>query len=163
MTVLFTDIVDSTATAARLGDRDWGEVLQRHNDIVRRQLALHRGREVKTTGDGFLASFDGPGRAIHCATAIQDGLAGLGIEMRAALHTGECEQRDADLSGIAVHLAARILDRAQAGEGLVSSTVKDLVVGSSVDFEDRGEQELKGVPGSWRLFAVRTAAGSMRG
>jgi class 3 adenylate cyclase len=154
LTVLFTDIVASTETAARLGDRDWQDLLGRHRAVVRKQLALHSGSEVNTTGDGFLASFDGPGRAVQCAAAIRAESRALGLEIRAGLHTGECERRDDDLSGIAVHLAARILDEAAAGEILVSSTVTDLVVGSGLEFVARGERSLKGIPGSWRLFAV---------
>ncbi len=157
LTVLFTDIVESTATAAKLGDRGWRELLERHDAIARKHIGHCRGREVKTTGDGFLAAFDGPGRAIHCAAAIRDEVGALGLAIRAGLHTGECERRGDDLSGIAVHLAARILGKAGAGEILVSSTVKDLVVGSGIDFAERGEESLKGVPGTWRLFAAGTS------
>ncbi len=157
LTVLFTDIVESTATAAKLGDRDWRELLERHDAIVRKHIGRCRGREVNTTGDGFLAAFDGPGRAIHCAAAIRDEVGALGLAIRAGLHTGECERRGDDLSGIAVHLAARVLGKAGAGEILVSSTVKDLVVGSGIDFAERGEESLKGVPGTWRLFAAGTS------
>ncbi len=162
LTLLFTDIVESTAAAARLGDRGWHELLDRHHAVVRRQLALFRGREVKTIGDGFLAAFDGPGRAVQCASAIRDEVRALGLEIRAGLHTGECEQRDDDLSGIAVHLASRIVDEAGAGEVLVSSTVKDLVVGSGLDFDERGEMSFKGIPGGWRLFALRAGAAPER-
>jgi pimeloyl-ACP methyl ester carboxylesterase len=157
LTVLFTDIVESTATAAKLGDRGWREVLERHDAIARKHIGHCRGREVKTTGDGFLAAFDGPGRAIHCAAAIRDEVGALGLAIRAGLHTGECERRGDDLSGIAVHLAARVLGKADPGEILVSSTVKDLVVGSGIDFAERGEESLKGVPGTWRLFAAGTS------
>lgn len=155
-TVLFTDVVDSTKHAAERGDRDWRDLLERHRDVVRRQLERHRGREVNTTGDGFLATFDGPARAIHCASAIIQGSRALGVEIRAGLHTGEVELMGADVGGIAVHIGARVSALAGSGEIVVSSTVKDLVVGSGIDFEDRGAHELKGVPGEWRLFAVRT-------
>ncbi len=162
LTLLFTDIVESTAAAARLGDRGWHELLDRHHAVVRRQLALFRGREVKTIGDGFLAAFDGPGRAVQCASAIRNEVRALGLEIHAGLHTGECEQRDDDLSGIAVHLASRIVDEAGSGEILVSSTVKDLVVGSGLDFDERGETSFKGIPGGWRLFALRAGAAPER-
>jgi len=153
-TVLFTDIVDSTARAAELGDRSWKALLERHDDLVRRQLARYQGREVKTTGDGFLATFDGPARAIRCATAINAGVRTIGITTRAGLHTGECEVRGDDVAGMAVHIGARVGATARPGEVLVSSTVKDLVVGSGIEFAERGEHSLKGVPGEWRLFAV---------
>ena len=154
LTVLFTDIVDSTATAARLGDAQWRALLERHDVEMRRQVARFRGHAVKSTGDGFLATFDGPARAIRCAQAVRDELASLGLAVRAGIHTGECEQRGDDVSGIAVHLGARVCGRARAGEILVSSTVKELVVGSDLAFADRGVAELKGVPGQWRLFAL---------
>jgi class 3 adenylate cyclase len=153
-TVMFTDIVGSTERAAQLGDRSWRELLERHGEVVRRQLEVHRGREVKTTGDGFLATFDGPARGITCARAIADGVRPLGIEIRAGLHTGECEVMNGDVGGIAVHTGARVSAAAGPGEVLVSQTVKDLVAGSGIEFDDRGTHELKGVPGEWRLFAV---------
>ena len=154
-TVLFTDVVDSTKRAADLGDRKWKDVLDRHDEVVRRQLARFRGREVVTTGDGFLATFDGPARAINCAREIGSEVNHLGIDVRAGLHTGEIQLRGDDVSGIAVHLAARVMGTAGAGEVVVSSTVKDLVVGSGIEFDDRGAHELKGVPGEWRLYAVK--------
>jgi pimeloyl-ACP methyl ester carboxylesterase len=154
-TVLFTDIVGSTERAAALGDRAWRQLLERHDAAVRRQLALHRGREVKTMGDGFLATFDGPARAIRCARALQDEVARLGLEVRAGIHTGEVELIGDDVGGMAVNIGARIGALAGAGEVLVSSTVRELVVGSGLDFADRGVEELKGAPGEWRLFAVR--------
>jgi pimeloyl-ACP methyl ester carboxylesterase len=154
-TVLFTDIVDSTARAAELGDRGWRDLLERHHAAVRRQLQHFSGREIDTAGDGFLASFDGPARAIRCAAAIRDALAGVGISIRAGLHTGECERMGEQLAGIAVHTGARVAALAGASEILVSSTVKDLVAGSGLAFDDRGVHALKGVPGEWRLFAAR--------
>jgi class 3 adenylate cyclase len=153
-TVLFTDIVDSTRRAAALGDRAWRELLEAHGELVRGQLDRHRGREIKTTGDGFLATFDGPARGIRCATDIAEGVRSLDIDIRAGLHTGECEVMNGDVGGIAVHTGARVSARAGPGEVLVSQTVKDLVAGSGIRFEDRGAHELKGVPGEWRLFAV---------
>jgi class 3 adenylate cyclase len=153
-TVLFTDIVGSSAKVVTLGDRAWRELLERHHGLVRRQLAQFRGREIDTAGDGFFASFDGPARAIRCACAIIDGVRELGVEVRAGLHTGECELADGKVAGIAVHTGARIAAHAGPGEVLVSSTVKDLVAGSGLAFEDRGPHELKGIPGEWRLFAV---------
>ena len=153
-TVLFTDIVASTERAASLGDRPWRLLLDAHDRVVREQLRRFRGREVKTTGDGFLASFDGPARAIRCAETIVDATKTLGVDVRAGLHTGECEVRGDDLGGLAVHIAARVGALAAWGEVLVSSTVKDLVAGSGIEFGDRGEHELKGVPGVWRLFAL---------
>jgi class 3 adenylate cyclase len=154
VSVLFTDIVGSTERAASLGDQRWRSLLDRHDQIVREQLRIFRGREVNTTGDGFVASFDGPARAIRCGQAIIDATRALGIELRMGLHTGECEVRGEDLSGLAVHIAARVGCLASPGEVLVSSTVTDLVVGSGMEFSDRGEHSLKGVPGSWRLYAV---------
>jgi class 3 adenylate cyclase/alpha-beta hydrolase superfamily lysophospholipase len=151
-TVLVTDIVGSTGQATALGDRAWRELLQRHDDASRREFERFRGREVKQTGDGFLATFDGPARAVRCAAAIRDALAPLGLLLRTGVHTGECELRGADVSGIAVHIAARVGAAAGPGEVLVSSTVHDLVIGSGLEFEARGERELAGVPGSWRLF-----------
>jgi class 3 adenylate cyclase len=153
-TILFTDLVDSTARAAELGDRRWRQLLERHDAAVRRQLALHRGREVKTVGDGFLATFDGPARAIRCATALRGELDPLGLEVRSGIHTGEVELIGDDVGGIAVNIGARIGAEAVAGEVLVSSTVRELVVGSGLEFADRGVRALKGVPGEWRLFAV---------
>ena len=157
-TVMFTDICDSTRRAAELGDAQWRRLLERHDELVRRQLARWQGREVKTTGDGFLATFDGPARAVRAGRAIAETVAQLGIEIRAGLHTGECEVRGDDVAGMAVHIGARVGAMAAPGEVLVSSTVKDLVVGSGIEFEDRGEHELKGVPGKWRLFAAAGAA-----
>ncbi len=153
-TVLFTDIVDSTRRAAEMGDRDWHALLDAHDAVVRSQLARFRGREVNTSGDGFLAMFDGPQRAIRCAMAIRDAVQALGIEVRAGLHTGECEVRGDDIGGIGVHIGARVSALAGASEVLVSSTLRDLVIGSGLEFEDRGAHELKGVPGEWRLSAV---------
>jgi class 3 adenylate cyclase len=153
-TVLFTDIVDSTRKAAQIGDRDWHALLDAHDAVVRVQLNRFRGREVSTAGDGFLAMFDGPQRAIRCAMAIRDAVKTLGIEVRAGLHTGECEVRGDDIGGIGVHIGARVSALADANEVLVSSTLRDLVIGSGLEFEERGLHELKGVPGEWRLFAV---------
>jgi len=153
-TVLFTDIVGSTEHAAELGDSDWRSLLERHDALVRAEVERHRGRTVKSTGDGVLATFDGPARAVRAATSIGDGVRRLGVEIRAGLHTGELEVLDDDVGGLAVHIGARVMGKAQAGEVLVSSTVKDLVVGSGLDFSERGEHQLKGVPGEWRLFAV---------
>ena len=152
--VLFTDIVGSTGVAAGLGDRRWGELLDRHDQLVHDALQSFRGRAVKSTGDGVLATFDGPGRAIKCAWAISDSVKRLGIEVRAGLHVGECDVRGEDLSGIAVHIASRIADLAAPGEVLVSRTVVDLVAGSSFGFEERNTHQLRGVPGSWPLFAA---------
>jgi class 3 adenylate cyclase len=156
-TVLFTDIVDSTRLAAELGDRRWHHRLVDHQELVRQQLARHRGREVKTTGDGFLATFDGPARAIRAADAIRAGLRDLDLEIRVGLHTGEIELLDDDIGGIAVHIAARVLAAAGAGEIVCSRTVKDLVAGSGFAFADRGTRSLKGVPDSWQLYAVELA------
>ena len=156
-TVLFTDIVASTELAAELGDRGWRELLERHDAIVRAELDRFGGREVKHTGDGFLAIFDGPARAIRCATSIRDRLAEIEVEIRAGLHTGECELAGDDLAGVAVHIGARVMGAAVAGEILVSSTVRDLVVGSEIAFEPRGTHTLKGAPGQWSLFAVGDA------
>lgn len=153
-TVLFTDLVGSTAQAATLGDQAWRALLERHHAAVRSELARFRGVEHDTAGDGFFASFDGPARAIHCAGAIREGLQQLGLEVRAGLHTGECELLDGKVSGIAVATGARVAARATPGEILVSQTVKDLVAGSGIAFDERGETELKGVPGQWRLYAV---------
>jgi class 3 adenylate cyclase len=153
-TILFTDIVGSTERAAELGDRDWRALLERHDAAVRRQLTLHRGREVKTMGDGFLATFDGPARAIRCACALQEEIQGLGIEVRAGIHTGEVELIGDDVGGMAVNIGARIGALADPGEVLVSSTVRELVVGSGLEFEERGVEKLRGAPGEWRLFAI---------
>lgn len=154
-TVMFTDIVGSTETAARLGDRAWRDVLARHDELSRSQLARHRGRPVKSLGDGFLATFDGPARAIRCALELRDAMRELGIELRAGLHTGECEAIGDDVGGLAVHIGARVGALAAPREVLVSGTVKDLVVGSGIAFADRGEHALKGVPGTWRLWAAK--------
>jgi class 3 adenylate cyclase len=153
-TVLFTDIVDSTRRAAEMGDRDWRLLLDAHDTVVRAQLARYRGREVSTSGDSFLATFDGPQRAIRCAMSIRDAVGPLGLEVRAGLHTGECELRGNDIGGIAVHIGARVCKLARPCEVLVSGTLRDLVVGSGLQFDERGAHELKGVPGEWRLFAV---------
>jgi class 3 adenylate cyclase len=156
-TVLFTDIVGSTERATSLGDRAWGNVLEAHRADVRRELARFAGIELDTAGDGFFASFDGPARGIACAETIVRSAAQEGLEIRAGLHTGECERQGDKLAGIAVHIGARIAALAQAGEVLVSRTVKDLVAGSGIEFDDRGEHELKGVRGTWQLYAVKTA------
>jgi len=156
-TVLFTDIVDSTRRAAEMGDRDWRALLDAHDAVVRSQHARFRGREVNTSGDGFLAMFDGPQRAIRCAMAIRDAVQALGIQVRAGLHTGECEVRGDDIGGIGVHIGARVSALAGPNGVLVSSTLRDLVIGSGLEFEDRGSYELKGVPGEWRLFAVTSS------
>ncbi len=153
-TVLFTDIVSSTERATELGDRQWREVLNRYDDLAGRHLERFRGRQIKTTGDGTLAVFDGPARAVECARALSQAVVQLGFDIRAGLHTGEIETRGNDLAGVAVHIAARVLALCGPGEVLVSRTVTDLVVGSGIEFEYRGDYELKGVPGSWRLFAV---------
>src|SRR5918999_6397322 len=153
-TVLFTDIVGATERASELGDRRWREVLEQHHGIVRRELERFRGREVDTAGDGFLATFDGPARGARCARAIQEAVRELGLEIRAGLHTGEVEVADGKIAGIAVHTGARVAALAGAGEVLVSSTVKDLVAGSGIEFADRGRHELKGVPGDWQVLAV---------
>jgi class 3 adenylate cyclase/pimeloyl-ACP methyl ester carboxylesterase len=153
-TVLFTDIVGSSERAVSLGDRAWRELLGNHHTVVRRELARFRGREMDAAGDGFFASFDGPARAVRCACAIVESMPELGLEVRAGLHTGECELMDDKVAGIAVHTGARVASHAQPGEVLVSSTVKDLVAGSGLAFEDRGAYDLKGIPGEWRLYAV---------
>ena len=153
-TVLFTDIVGSTEQARELGDRRWRDLVERHHEVVRRDLERFRGREVDTAGDGFLATFDGPARAIRSAKAITESVRGLGLEIRAGLHTGEVELAGEAVRGIAVHTGARVAAQAGAGEVLVSQTVKDLVAGSGIEFEDRGARELKGIPGEWRLYAV---------
>jgi class 3 adenylate cyclase len=156
-TVLFTDIVDSTRRAAEMGDREWHALLDAHDAVVRVQLNRFRGREVSTAGDGFLAMFDGPQRAIRCAMAIRNALQSLGIEVRAGLHTGECEIRGDDIGGIAVHTGARVSALAGPNDVLVSSTLRDLVIGSGLEFDDRGAHRLKGVPGEWHLFAVASS------
>jgi class 3 adenylate cyclase/pimeloyl-ACP methyl ester carboxylesterase len=153
-TVLFTDIVGSTERAAALGDQRWHGLLDSHDRAIREQVRRFGGREIKTTGDGFFVSFDGPARAIRCALAISEALRPLNIDLRMGLHTGECEVRGDDLGGLAIHIAARIAALATSQEILVSSTLKDLVLGSGIEFTDRGEFDLKGVPGTWRLFAV---------
>jgi class 3 adenylate cyclase len=153
-TVMFTDIVDSTRRTAELGDTRWRSMLDSHNQLVREELENYRGREIKTTGDGFLATFDGPARAIRCARSIAQRAPSLGVEVRAGVHTGECELIGDDLGGMAVNIGARVNAIAAGGEVLVSSTVKDLIVGSGIDFEDRGVHSLKGVPGEWRIYAV---------
>ena len=152
-TVMFTDVVGSTERAAALGDRRWRDLLDAHDTVVRRQLSAFRGREVKTTGDGFLATVDGPARAIRSARAIRDAASDLG-HVRVGLHTGEIELRDDDIGGVAVHIGQRVSASAGSSEIMVSSTVKDLVAGSGIEFHERGEHELKGPPGSWKLFAV---------
>jgi class 3 adenylate cyclase len=151
---MFTDIVASTERAAALGDARWRELVGRHDELMRAELERHQGREVKTMGDGFLATFDGPARGIRCARAMADKVRALDIELRAGLHTGECELVGEDIGGMAVNIGARIGALAGADEVVVSSTVKDLVVGSGISFSDRGAHKLKGVPGEWRLFAV---------
>ena len=153
-TVLFTDIVGSTERAAELGDRGWKELLGQHHALVRRELSRFRGEEKDTAGDGFFATFDGPARAIRCAQSVAGQVRELGLELRAGLHTGECELHDDKVAGIAVSIGARVAGLAEPGEVLVSSTVKDLVAGSGIEFQDRGEHELKGVPGAWKVFAV---------
>ena len=153
-TVLFTDLVGSTAQAVELGDRRWRDLLEQHHASVRRELGRFDGVEVDTAGDGFFATFDGPARAIRCAQAIVTAVQPLGLEVRAGLHTGEVELADGKVAGIAVNIGARVAAQAGSGEVLVSGTVKDLVAGSGLEFEDRGVATLKGVPGEWRLFAV---------
>jgi class 3 adenylate cyclase len=153
-TVLFTDIFNATERAAELGDRQWRNLLARHHSSIRKELERFRGLEIDTAGDGFFATFDGPARAIRCAEAIQNAISQLGLTIRLGLHTGECEVIDNKVTGIAVHIGARVMSYAKPGEVFVSSTVKDLVAGSGIDFVDRGSYELKGVPGIWRFFAV---------
>jgi class 3 adenylate cyclase len=153
-TVLFSDIVGSSEKAASLGDRAWRELLERHHELVRRELVRFRGEEVDTAGDGFLAAFDGPARAIRCGCAISESMPELGLDVRVGLHTGECELVDGKVAGIAVHTGARVAALALPGEVLVSSTVKDLVAGSGLAFQDRGAHTLKGIPGEWQLYAV---------
>jgi pimeloyl-ACP methyl ester carboxylesterase/class 3 adenylate cyclase len=158
-TVLFTDIAGSTAKLAEVGDRRWRELIHQHHALVRRQLVRFSGREIDTAGDGFFASFDGPARAIRCARAITESVREIGLDVRAGLHTGECELVEGKVGGIAVHIGARVAAEAAAGEVLVSSTVKDLVAGSGIEFGERGVVELKGVPGEWRLYSVERASG----
>ena len=153
-TVLFTDIVRSTERAAELGDRRWRDLLEAYYSLARRQLGRFRGRELDTAGDGFFAAFDGPARAVRCAAAIRDGSRALSLDVRAGVHTGECELMGEKLGGIAVHIGARVAALASPGEVLVTSTVKDLVAGSGIRFEDRGAPPLKGLPGDWHLYAV---------
>jgi class 3 adenylate cyclase/pimeloyl-ACP methyl ester carboxylesterase len=153
-TIFFSDIVGSTERAGSIGDRAWRTLLDSHDETVRAQLLRFRGREVNTTGDGFIASFDGPARSINCARSILEATKPLGVELRVGIHTGECEVRGDDLGGLAVHIAARVGALAEPGQVLVSSTVKDLVVGSGITFDECGEHELKGVPGSWKLFSA---------
>ena len=155
-TVLFTDIVGSTDRAAAMGDAKWRELVDSHHRLIRRELVTHRGREIDTAGDGFFAAFDGPARAIRCATAIRGGMRDLGLELRIGLHAGECERAGAGLRGVAVHLGARIMAQAAPGEILVSSTVRDLVAGSGIDFEDAGRHALKGIPEPWQLYRAAT-------
>jgi class 3 adenylate cyclase len=153
-TVMFTDIVGSTERAAEIGDSRWRGLLESHDGLVQEHIERNRGKSIKSTGDGVLATFDGPARAIRAASSIEESVRRLGLEIRAGLHTGECEVIGDDVGGLAVHIGARVMGAAAPGEVLVSSTVKDLVVGSGIDFDDRGEHELKGIPGAWRLFAV---------
>jgi class 3 adenylate cyclase len=153
-TVLFTDIVGSTERAVELGDRQWQELLEHHHRLARSELKRFRGREVDTAGDGFFATFDGPARAIRSACAIQEAVAKIGLTIRVGLHTGECEVMGDKVGGIAVHIGARVMEKAGPGEVVVSSTVKDLVAGSELQFNDRGEHALKGIPDKWRLFIV---------
>jgi len=153
-TVLFTDIAGSTERAVQMGDRRWHELLATHDSTVRRELTRFHGQEVKSTGDGFLACFDGPARAIRCARAIGEEVGAIGLEVRAGLHAGECVARGEDLAGVAVHIGARVARLASPGEVLVTSTVRDLVAGSDIEFTDRGAHSLKGVPGEWHLLAV---------
>jgi class 3 adenylate cyclase len=155
-TVLFTDVVGSTERAATLGDRRWRELLDAHDRALRSELERSRGREIKSTGDGFLATFDGPARAIRCAISMVSAARTLGINIRVGLHSGECEVRGTDVGGLSVHIGARVAATAGPGEVLVSGTVKDLVIGSGIQFQDRGVHALKGVPGEWRLFAVES-------
>jgi class 3 adenylate cyclase len=161
-TVLFTDVVGSTAKAAEIGDRAWGELLERHNTLARAYLGRFRGHEVNTTGDGIFATFDGPARAVRCARAIAQAMRELGLQVRAGVHTGEVELADDGVRGIAVHVGARVAAQAQPGEVLVSQTVKDLVAGSGLAFDERGVTTLRGVPGKWRLYAVAEPDASIK-
>jgi class 3 adenylate cyclase len=156
-TVLFTDIVGSTERASELGDRRWHELLESHDLSVRRRAETHGGRVVKSLGDGYLITFDGPARAIRCARDVVDDASALGLAVRSGVHTGECELMGDDVVGMAVHIGARVAERAGSGEVLVSGAVRDLVVGSGIEFDERGTEELKGVPGTWSLLAVRDA------
>jgi class 3 adenylate cyclase len=156
-TVLFSDIVGSTEQAAAVGDRRWREILDRHDAVVRREIEAYRGRLVEFTGDGVLATFDGPARAVSCGCELRDSLRALGIDIRVGLHTGEIELRGNEIGGITVHIGARVAAVADGGDVLVSRTVTDLVAGSGIDFADRGTYQLKGVPGNWQLFAVTSA------
>jgi class 3 adenylate cyclase len=153
-TVLFTDVVESTEAASRLGDRAWGELVERHHSTVRTLLARYRGSEMDTAGDGVFATFDGPARAVRCALAITEAVRPLGVEVRAGVHTGEVERLEEKVGGIAVNIGARISALAGPSEVLVSQTVRDIVIGSALEFEDRGSHELKGIPGEWRVFSV---------
>jgi class 3 adenylate cyclase len=155
-TVLFTDIVDSTRRAVELGDREWRSLLDRHDELVRQNLERFSGREINTTGDGFFASFDGPARGIRCGQAIVEAISGIGLDVRVGLHTGECEVRGQDLAGVAVHIAARVAAHATPGEVVVSGSVPPLVAGSGIAFADRGEHELKGLPGPRRIWAAQS-------
>jgi class 3 adenylate cyclase len=157
-TVMFSDIVASTERAAEIGDGRWRELLDRHDEVVRTELGTHDGREIKATGDGFLALFDAPARAIRCAVAIRDGLRVVGLDVRIGLHSGEVELRGNDIGGIAVNIGARVAESGSGGDVVVSSTVRDLVAGSGIEFVERGEHALKGVPDRWRLFVVADAA-----
>jgi class 3 adenylate cyclase len=161
-TVLFTDIVGSTAKLSEMGDRAWADLIKNHHAFVRRQLVRYSGSEIDTAGDGFFARFDGPARAIRCACEIADGVRGMGLEIRAGLHTGECELLDGKVGGIAVHIGARVANEAGPGEVLVSSTVKDLVAGSGIRFRERGDVQLKGLLGDFRLYAVEPGSASVR-
>jgi class 3 adenylate cyclase len=160
VTVLFSDIVKSTERAAELGDAEWAQLLERHHAVVRSQLRLFKGTEVKTTGDGFLAIFDSPGQAVQAARAIRDGVQALGLEIRVGLHTGECEISKGDVAGIAVHIASRVQAMAEPGEVLLSGTVHDLVTGSGLPFADRGRHALKGVQGEWQVYALADSSHS---
>jgi class 3 adenylate cyclase len=151
-TVLFTDIVASTEHAARMGDKAWHDLLEQHNSLVRNELQRFRGREINTTGDGFVATFDGPARGVRCALSIRDVVRPLGIELRTGLHTGECELIGDSVGGIAVHIGARVMANSEPGRVLVSRTIKDLVAGSGLNFESHGQHQLKGVSGDWELF-----------
>ena len=152
--MLFTDLVASTETAAELGDERWGEVLARHHALIRQQLDQFDGREVKTTGDGFLAVFDDPAQAVECALRLRSTVRGLGLELKVGVHTGRCELSEGDVAGIAVHVAARVLQAAEPGDVLVSGTIRDVLLGSEFKFEDRGRHRLKGIDGEWPLFAA---------
>lgn len=153
-TVMFTDIVDSTARARAVGDRAWRELVERHHEAIRRELARHRGRLIDTAGDGAFIAFDGPARAIRCAGAVRGAVMALGLDLRIGLHAGECERAGTALRGMAVHIGARVSGEAAAGEILASSTVRDLVAGSGIGFEDAGRRTLKGVPDPWQLYRV---------